>query len=415
MIENNDNAFRAQLITPYAYEMPFDFWSANDIQVWVTKDGVDTQLDPTEYMVFRNQVKLKSAAYAEYEDYDSITFLRVVDATQTTDYANGMNINAELLERSLDKLTAITQQLSEVIQRCVKFSVSETGSDVTLPAVNGRANSLLGFSEDGNTMVVRPIEQLDHDIAQVAADAEYVRGKLSQFLVAEGYAVGQQNGVDVGPDSPYYHNNSKYYAEALPPMVASKADKVVPTATGNIATLDANGNLQDSQIASTVIGQMQDDMSDLQGDVSDLQTDKADMAYVNSMKLTKVWENPSPSSDFASQNITLQTEVVELLVEVRPSKSYATTEIKHFRGYVGASSSYVVHDLGGIAGIVGNVLLAHGRSFGVKIYNGSTTIHFGDGYKMDSNNGTPVGEYDNGVLIPVAVYKVGDIYNTQGA
>lgn len=139
---------------------------------------------------------------------------------------------------------------------------------------------------------------------------------------------------------------------------------------------------------------------------------KANVSYVNGMKLTKVWENPNPSSDFASQNIPLATEVVEVLVEVRPLKGYATTEIKHFKGYVGASSSYVVHDLGGVAGIVGNVLLAHGRSFGVRVYDGSTTIHFGDGYKMGANNGTPVGEYDNGVLIPVAVYKVGNIYNS---
>ena len=32
-------------------------------------------------------------------------------------------------------------------------------------------------------------------------------------LKAEGMAVGKQNGVDVGSDSPYYHNNAKYYAE----------------------------------------------------------------------------------------------------------------------------------------------------------------------------------------------------------
>ena len=32
-------------------------------------------------------------------------------------------------------------------------------------------------------------------------------------LKAEGMAVGKQNGVDVDSDSPYYHNNAKYYAE----------------------------------------------------------------------------------------------------------------------------------------------------------------------------------------------------------
>lgn len=32
-------------------------------------------------------------------------------------------------------------------------------------------------------------------------------------LISEGFAVGKQNGVDVGSDSPYYHNSSKYYKE----------------------------------------------------------------------------------------------------------------------------------------------------------------------------------------------------------
>lgn len=34
---------------------------------------------------------------------------------------------------------------------------------------------------------------------------------IANALKSEGFAVGQQDGTDVGPDSPYYHNNSKYY------------------------------------------------------------------------------------------------------------------------------------------------------------------------------------------------------------
>ncbi len=41
--------------------------------------------------------------------------------------------------------------------------------------------------------------------AQDAAEA--------QALKSEGYAVGAQNGTDVGPGSPYYQNNAKFYAD----------------------------------------------------------------------------------------------------------------------------------------------------------------------------------------------------------
>ena len=49
--------------------------------------------------------------------------------------------------------------------------------------------------------------------AGLAASAEYATHAQSDALKAEGLAVGQQNGVDVDSDSPYYHNNAKYYAE----------------------------------------------------------------------------------------------------------------------------------------------------------------------------------------------------------
>lgn len=35
----------------------------------------------------------------------------------------------------------------------------------------------------------------------------------SKALMAEGYAFGTQNGVPVGPESEYYHNNAKYWAD----------------------------------------------------------------------------------------------------------------------------------------------------------------------------------------------------------
>ena len=46
--------------------------------------------------------------------------------------------------------------------------------------------------------------------AQDAADSATSAG--NDALKSEGFAVGQQNGSDVGATSPYYRNNSKYYA-----------------------------------------------------------------------------------------------------------------------------------------------------------------------------------------------------------
>ena len=49
---------------------------------------------------------------------------------------------------------------------------------------------------------------------QASADAmDAEEESISSALRSEGFAVGQRAGQDVGSDSPYYHNNSKWYSE----------------------------------------------------------------------------------------------------------------------------------------------------------------------------------------------------------
>ena len=116
--------------------------------------------------------------------------------------------------------------------------------------------------------------------AQAAAEAAE-SGVEADALKAEGYAVGKQNGADVGSGSPYYHNNAKYFKEqaagsataagnaqtaaetaqgkaedaqaaaedaaaAAQSAMSTKADKVANATVGHVAALDANGNLTDN-------------------------------------------------------------------------------------------------------------------------------------------------------------------------
>lgn len=89
-------------------------------------------------------------------------------------------------------------------------------------------------------------------------------------LKAEGYAVGTQDGEPVGPDSPYYQKNAKYYyeeiADEMGPVQAHLADhnnphqvtaaqvgaieKVAGAVANDLAMLTADGNLSDSGISA---------------------------------------------------------------------------------------------------------------------------------------------------------------------
>lgn len=65
----------------------------------------------------------------------------------------------------------------------------------------------IGYDPTGAHTYDNPVSEL---VEQATNAAEV--GIESSFK-AEGFAVGEQGGVPVGPDSPYYHNNAKYYGE----------------------------------------------------------------------------------------------------------------------------------------------------------------------------------------------------------
>lgn len=64
--------------------------------------------------------------------------------------------------------------------------------------------------------------------AQVKSLITQIQEELSyagtNALRAEGFAIGEQNGTDVGSDSPYYHNNAKYYNEQAEEAESSASD-----------------------------------------------------------------------------------------------------------------------------------------------------------------------------------------------
>ena len=147
------------------------------------------------------------------------------------------------------------------------------------------AETAQGKAEDAQTAA--ETAQGKAEDAQAAAEAAEA-GVETDALKAEGYAVGQQNGADVGSGSPYYHNNAKYFkeqaassataagnaqtaaetaqgkaetaqgkaedaqaaaeqaAQTAQTTLASKADKVAGATAGHVAALDANGNLADN-------------------------------------------------------------------------------------------------------------------------------------------------------------------------
>jgi hypothetical protein len=95
----------------------------------------------------------------------TLVISRDMEFTQETDYVENDPFPAETHETALDKLTMICQQLAELASRTIRFPLSTTGNNVTLPIPDAGKALAWNTAEDGliNTNI---------DIASVADSAE---------------------------------------------------------------------------------------------------------------------------------------------------------------------------------------------------------------------------------------------------
>jgi len=85
--------------------------------------------------------------------------------------------------------------------------------------------------------------------AQVKSLITQIQGELSyagiNALKAEGFAVGEQNGTEVVSDSPYYHNNAKYYKEQAETSSESASDSATEASAYKIDAENARDKAEE--------------------------------------------------------------------------------------------------------------------------------------------------------------------------
>ena len=84
---------------------------------------------------------------------ETVVIKRVLPLTQTTDYTPNDPFPAEVHEESLDRLTFMSQQQQEEIDRSFKFAETDAGT-ASIPSASVRASKYLGFDTDGNVVAV---------------------------------------------------------------------------------------------------------------------------------------------------------------------------------------------------------------------------------------------------------------------
>ena len=84
---------------------------------------------------------------------------RVTPKTQTSDYVENDPFSSDTIEQNLDKLTQVTQDMQEEIDRCFKLGsiVPDAGETEASSVVADRKNKLFAFDNDGDFSVTSEI------------------------------------------------------------------------------------------------------------------------------------------------------------------------------------------------------------------------------------------------------------------
>jgi len=152
MALNNDTSSVSLVGTGSAsipYQVPFEFLANEDLSVYVTTGGVITQLSYTNGDFTVTGAGNTSGGTVSTKVAVPITstvyIARNVSLTQKTSFITGDRFPSQAMERALDKLTMICQQMQRVFSKGIRFSDTAP----VQPSLSPQTNSILGFDNNG--------------------------------------------------------------------------------------------------------------------------------------------------------------------------------------------------------------------------------------------------------------------------
>ena len=126
--------------------------------------------------------------------------------------ASATSANSSALNASASSLAAMDARDAAVSAKNTALSAASSAIESETAAGNS-ATLASSKAAQAATSATTAGEKATQAANSASAAQQSETDSTTQALKAEGFAVGQQNGVDVASGSPYYHNNAKYYAE----------------------------------------------------------------------------------------------------------------------------------------------------------------------------------------------------------
>lgn len=99
---------------------------------------------------------------------DTVIILREIEATQESNYPRNSRFPSATVEEDFDKLTMLSQQLEEELERSVKLDAGVTGFDATLPTPV--SNGFIKFNSAGTALDVSTLASVSTGLLAVVQD-----------------------------------------------------------------------------------------------------------------------------------------------------------------------------------------------------------------------------------------------------
>ncbi len=168
--------------TSFVY--PFPIFDAADLKVFFDDGGT-----PTSYTI--TGVGNSSGGNVVFDSPPvngiRITIRRDMPVARSTDFQEGGDFRASIINEELDKLTMFVQTVESVAQDALHQDVHDIDTDMSLPPVATRADKLLSFGQFGEPAVYdRAATQADPDLGGESNDGLNLGGGEGVFAQKSG-------------------------------------------------------------------------------------------------------------------------------------------------------------------------------------------------------------------------------------
>ena len=201
--------FWCQKVLPLVYDDSISYYEVLGKMVTYLNQVIDNVNADTE------NVQTLKEAFDELAEYiDEIGEIDIRELTQLiregVDAAEEALSSAQAAHTSAENASASATNAADAAILASNSAESAAGSaqNASTSATNAANSALNAINQAESASASATAAQSSAATATGASTSA-----SADALKAEGLAVGQQNGVDVGSSSPYYHKNAKYYAE----------------------------------------------------------------------------------------------------------------------------------------------------------------------------------------------------------